>query len=297
MKKIEIINVKMPEYPKNHDELSIDNKDLYTEVKVTEEVINDIFDEGTKMMKIDSDFKTADKKLSEILFKYYFLKLFSKASNKSNDFNLKMLSIDKYVNQVKKYFLDIKKMKNMNSKKNILTENELKTMYYKISDFLGIEKAIENDLEKFEKENYPQFKMVSYNLCKNKSYQELEKMSSEVNNAIASYKSLSDAYDYVCYNSGNLIFETIDALVKCIKAEPKKSKVRVDNSYFFENDIIMYLDYLGWIELFSKIQFVRERTDASIFNNESIKDKYHQLEINYLIVLIYNEANIRKEEN
>lgn len=297
MKKIEIINVKMPEYPKNHDELSIDNKDLYTEAKVTEEVINDIFDEGTKMIQIGSDFKTAEKRLDEILFKYYFLKLFSKASNKANDFNLKMLSIDKYVNQVKKYFLEIKKLKNQNSKKNILTENEIKTMYYKISDFLGIEKAIEDDLKKFENENYPKIKMVSYNMCKNKSYQELEKLSSEVNNAIASYKSLSDAYDYVCYNSGNLIFETIDALVKTIKEDPKKSKVRIDNSYFFDNDIIMYLDYLGWIELFSKIQFVRERTDASIFNNESVKEKYHQLEVNYLIVLIYNEANIRKEEN
>lgn len=297
MKKIEIINVKTPEYPKNHDDLSIDINDLYSEKKESTYLINDIFDEGTKIMKIDSDFKKAESKLNEILYKYYFLKIFFKACYKSDDLNIKMLTIDKYVNQVKKYFLEIKKLKNMNSKKNILTENELKSTYYKISDFLGIEKSIENDLIKFENENYPKIKMVSYNLCKNKTYQELEMLSNEVNNAIAGYKSLNDAYDYVCYNSGNLIFEVIDSLVKTIKDEPKKSKVRIENSYFFENDIIMYLDYLGWIELFSKIQYVKERTDASVFNSENIKEKYHQLEINYLIVLIYNEANWKREEN
>lgn len=296
MKKIEIINVKTPDIPKNHDDLLLNSDDFYNEKESIKSSINSIFDEGTKIIKIDSDYKLAETRLSDILDKYYFLKLFSKSANKENDFNKKMLSIDKYVNQIKKYFLDIKKMKNSFAKKNILTENELKELYYKISDFLGIERAIENDLKKFENENYPRFKMLSYNVCKNKTYQELEKLSLEVNNFINGYKTLADAYDYVCYNSGNLIFEMINELVKAIQEEPKKSKLKVDNRYFFDNDVIMYLDYLGWVELFSKLQYVKERTDPSIFKKDEVKEKYHASEINYLVVLIYNEFISRRDE-
>lgn len=296
MKKIEIINVKTPDIPKNHDDLLMDSNDFYSEKENIKNTINDIFDEGTKIIKIDADYRKAEAKLSEVLYKYYFLKLFSKSANKENDFNKKMLSIDKYINQIKKYFLDIKKMKNSYSKKNILTENEVKELYYKVFDFLGIEKSIEDDLKKFENENYPRFKMLSYNMCKDKSYQELEKLSLEVNSFINGYKNLTDAYDYVCYNSGNLIFEMIDSLVKAIKEEPKKSKLRVENRYFFDNDVIMYLDYLGWVELFSKIQYVKERTDPSIFKKDDVKEKYYLLEKNYLVVLIYNEFISRKDE-
>lgn len=88
----------------------------------------------------------------------------------------------------------------------------------------------------------------------------------------------------------------IDSLVKAIKEEPKKSKLRVENRYFFDNDVIMYLDYLGWVELFSKIQYVKERTDPSIFKKDDVKEKYYLLEKNYLVVLIYNEFISRKDE-
>ena len=46
MKKIEIINVKTPDIPKNHDDLLIDSNDFYSEKENIKNTINDIFDES-----------------------------------------------------------------------------------------------------------------------------------------------------------------------------------------------------------------------------------------------------------
>ena len=81
MKKIEIINVKTPDIPKNHDDLLIDSNDFYSEKENIKNTINDIFDEGTKIIKIDADYRKAEAKLSEVLYKYYFLKLKMKVKN------------------------------------------------------------------------------------------------------------------------------------------------------------------------------------------------------------------------
>lgn len=297
MKKIEIINVQTPEIPKEHKNLIIDNNDIYSERQNVEIVsLDGYFDEGSKMLKINKDYKKALEKLETILHKYYFLKLFSKSADKSKDFNIKMMSMDKYINQLKKYFLDIKKVKNAHSKKNIVTDNDLKELFYKVNDFLDIEKDIEKDLYKFESENYPKIKMTSYNQCKDKSYQELEKISEEINGAISSYKSIQDAYDYICYNSGNLIIETVESIIKKIKENPDKSKMKFETSFFFEEEVIIFLDFLGWIDLFNKIHFVKQKCDPSIFEDDEVKENLSRLEKSYLVVLIYNEATSRRSE-
>ena len=63
MKKIEIINVKTPDIPKNHDDLLIDSNDFYSEKENIKNTINDIFDEGTKIIKIDADYRKDEAKL------------------------------------------------------------------------------------------------------------------------------------------------------------------------------------------------------------------------------------------
>ena len=228
--------------------------------------------------------------------KYYFLKIFSKAADKANDFNNKMLSMDKYVNQVKKMFLDLKIYKNNFAKKNVVSENEMRELFDEITDFLQSEEEITYDLQKLEAENYPKIKMTSFNLCKNKTCQELENIANEVNKYIATYKNLNDAYDYICYNSGELISEFTKDIISTIHQNPTKCKIKVSDNFFFDNDIIMFLDMRGWIELFSKIDFLKNKCDASVFEKPSIVEKYHELEINYFIVLIYSETVLKKGE-
>lgn len=288
MKKIEIINVKTPEMPKDHQVTDL-NEIYFAHQNIKEESLNDYFGENGKMVKIKDDYKKALENLEKILEKYYFLKLFKNAADKANDFNVKMLTMDKYINQVKKYFMDLKKYRNAYSKKNIPTDDETKDFYYKICDFKKALVDIKDDLATFEKENYPKIKMSTYNACKGKTYQELENLANEVNNVITSYKTIEDAYDYVCYNSGNLVFETIESILKVIEENPEKSKVRINKKFFFEDEIIMYLDYVGWIELFNKLQYLIQKCDASVFNDEVVSKNYQELEKNYLIVLIYNE--------
>ena len=77
--------------------------------------------------------------------------------------------------------------------------------------------------------------------------------------------------------------------MKVIEENPEKSKVRINKKFFFEDEIIMYLDYVGWIELFNKLQYLIQKCDASVFNDEVVSKNYQELEKNYLIVLIYNE--------
>ena len=86
MKKIEIINVKTPEMPKDHQVTDL-NEIYFARQNIKEESLNDYFGENGKMVKIKDDYKKALENLEKILEKYYFLKLFKNAADKANDFN------------------------------------------------------------------------------------------------------------------------------------------------------------------------------------------------------------------
>lgn len=293
-KKQEVIEVVTPEFPKNNPSIIVNPKDVYSErmKKPTyEHSISDCLDKDDKLKKIGFELTAFEKKINELLHLYFFLKLFSKAALKDVEYNEKIIMLDKYVNQLKKQYEALKKNNNALKRKNIATDDEVDELFYKVSDIFDYCSGLKKDLDEIKKKYYPNIKMVSYTLCNSKTYQELDMLNNEINEELSSYKSLQEAYDFISYNTGELITETIEALLNFIKNGLTKNYIsNINMDYFIENEIIIYYDYEKWIKLMSKINYVLQKCDKSVYSDENFMIKYKELERKYLIILIYNEA-------
>ena len=263
-------------------------KESYKEfTKYQNDSITNYKSNDDRIQKIRANFKLCEEKYKELLRKFYILKLFEKATDMSDSFFDDFKMIDKYLKTSKTYLDSVKKLKELTTID--MPSSSIVDCYYKVCDMIDILDQIKEELGVFESHYYPKFKMTSYNITKTKTKEELERLAKEVNSYIETYNTLEDAYDYVCYNSGEVILDAIEVLVNELKKHQDKLKIRVEKKYFLESDAIIFMDYIGWVNLFSKLQYVFERVDRSLYKDEKVDELLKELQNRYLVVLIFNE--------
>ncbi len=293
MKKQEIIEITTPEMPKDKSDLPVDENDLYFEK--ANQVKNYHFssknlNQDEKRAKINADLAGFEEKLIAMLHLYHFLNLFSLAMEGKEKLSIIQKEIDKYVIQFEEKFEALKKANNSLKRKKILTEEMVNELYYEVGDLVTYYDDLIEDINQYKKEYFQSLKMASYAFCNEKTYQELKEYYQYVTSEIDKYSSLQDAYDYVCYHSGELITNTITNLLAFMKKGLTKNYVsNFTMDYFLENEIIMFYDYPKWISLFSKINYVIKKSDKAIFTDKNFMTSYQELEYKYIMVLIYNE--------
>lgn len=230
------------------------------------------------------NFKKCEEKYKKLLRQYFILVLFKRSVRDTESFLNDFELINSYLEKFKKIFNDTKKVK------QILTidmpEASIVNAYYKVSDLSDIIDQLTLELKSFENHYYPKLKMTSYNMIKDKTKEEVEKMANVVNDYINTFATLDEAYDFVMYNSGTLITDCVSELCNEIN---KLDEGSIDVSYFIGEDVVVYISYTDWINLYSRLQYVFDRIDKKILKIETLAQKLSELEIRYLVVLIYNE--------
>ncbi|MDD3171220.1 MAG: hypothetical protein PHO86_02745 [Bacilli bacterium] len=299
MKKQEIIEITTPEFPKDDPSLKVNPDEVYFErskqIKNYHSLGNHL-DQDEKRTQISKDLSDFDKKMIDLLHQYHFLNLFSLAVTSSDNYQIDKLSIDKYVEQLVKQYESMKKANNSLKRKKIVTDEMVDEIFYQLSDLHVYYHDLIDDLDKYKKSYYPNLKMASYTFCNEKTYNELIEYYDYVVEEINKYHSLQDTYDYICYNTGELITKTISGLISFMKKGLTKNYVaKFSMEYFLENEIIMYYDYPKWINLFSKINYVIKKSDKAIFEDKNFISNYQELEKKYIIVLIYNESQTMRK--
>ena len=68
-----------------------------------------------------------------------------------------------------------------------------------------------------------------------------------------------------------------------------KGKVNITKDYFKLSDAVINMEFLDWINLFNKLQYIFERFDSDVFSSENMVKLLHELEIRYFVILINNE--------
>ncbi|MDY0208947.1 MAG: hypothetical protein RBR48_02040 [Bacilli bacterium] len=295
MKKQEIIEITTPEMPKDNPDLKVDISEVYFESANQTKNYHfspSITSQDEKREQINIDLANFEEKLTTMLHLYHFFNLFSVAVVDKETFTSAQKDIDKYVMQLVKKYEALKKANNSLKRKKLLTEEMVHELYYEVGDLEKYYYDLMEDLTNYKKDYFPNLKMASYTFCNEKTYQELEEYTKYVTDEISKYSSLQDAYDYVCYHSGELITKTITNLLAFMKRGLTKNYVsNFTIDYFLENEIIMYYDYSKWIGLFSKINYVIKKSDKAIFTDKNFISSYQELEHKYVIVLIYNECH------
>lgn len=294
-KQKEKIEIDIPEIPTSVS-TNVKDEEIYFEranYADSKYNLNDCFDQKSKHEKILESINAFEKKSSAMLHKYYFLKLFSKVAFKDQKYNEQLLSLDKHINRIKKNYEDLKKKTDVLKYLNDTGDFELEDVFAKINELYEFYRGLNTDIDKFQSNYYRNLKMTAFSICNDKSYQELESLSKSVNKTIEEYKTFQEAYDYIYYNSGELIVDTINSLVQCLENSGNKQYISTYKyDYFLETDFVVVLKFTEWIELFTKIRYVmRTATKVEIFDFLKFKEYYQELEKRYIIMLIFNEMS------
>lgn len=293
-KQKEKIEIEIPELPINKSTNVVSDDEIYyerVENPISKYNLNDCFDQKSKQERIGEAIQNYEKKSASMLHKYYFLKLFSKSAIKDSKYNEQMIIIDQQINRIKKNYEELKKKTDVLKYLKDVSDLELEDVYAKINDLFEFYRDLDVDLTTFQTTYYRHLKMTSYSICNDKSYQELDTLNKNIVKFIEEYKTLGEAYDYIYYNSGSLIVDTINALMECLKNSGNKQLINsYQYDYFLDTDYVVVLTFTEWIELFTKIRYVmRTANKVELFDYLKYKELYQELEKRYLIMLIYNE--------
>lgn len=292
-KQKETIDIKIEDGPKQSNQVAKDEEIYYERVHFDENpyTLDNLHSTQEKQDKIFSDMIAFEKKANTTYHKYSFLKLFSRAADKDNFYNESLLSIDKQINRLKKMQEEVKKRTDIIKYIEDIADKELNIVYKSINEMFDFHRELDSGLQHFQSKYYRHLKMSSFSICNDKSYQELDSLYKSINNLILEYKSINEAYDYIFYNSGNQVYETVKALIECLENSKNKELIKMyDYNYFLNSDFVVALSFPEWIELFTKIKYVmRTANKVELFDFLKFKELYSELEKRYILMLIFNE--------
>lgn len=285
MKKRENVIVLDPVYPvKNKKRL--DKNNFYCERIPT--ITNDLIlddDASTeiKKSKIKNTLEKIQKTIDENAHQYAFLKLFARAAKYDDTFDKKLAELEHFSSELRNRLKMINRMHNsyrQNDELFNLNYNEFSTKIFEIKSYAN---GLKKDIARLEKEYYPQLKVTAYNLIDSKSTKEVEIFTEDIEKFISDFKSFEESFDYICYYSGDLIMNTVSSLVNLLK----KNNSKIDQKYFLNSDFVITYTYFEWIDLMRKIKLVLSKFKDIKLNKEFL-DNFHELEIRYGIIVIFN---------
>lgn len=269
---------------------------LYKEkavVRKREITIDDNLSGSDKVKIVSDDLKILDNRYQDLQRKHLLIKLFSYARiDYDNTFNKEFSDFENYLKKygndlmlVSKYFNAFRVKYDEKSS----TINEIIDEVYRLFDFSS---GLKDDIDNIKKKYFNEFKVTSHALIKDKTLVEIEDLIMRVDSELALYKTLEEASDYITYNSGKLITSVVKGIVDA------KKKVKGDLSYhfFLPTDEVIAFGLAEWIELFVRLNYVKEKVgDGIIFSND-LKAKYRELETKYAVMIIASEKYEKRKK-
>ncbi|MGD9605201.1 MAG: hypothetical protein AB7V00_03460 [Bacilli bacterium] len=290
----EKINITIPEIPNGKRHSQVSDEEIYYEHVVFTNFghnINKLPDLKSKIAKIKDTLKQFENKGEILWHQFYFLKLFSRARSKKTEVMDLIYGFEKQVSRMKRALDDLKNKTDLFQFVEKVDDQEIEDTYTKVLDLFTFHDNLSNELTTFQNTYFKKMKMTSYSICNDKNYQEIDTLNRNIAIMLDSYKSFQEAHDYIYYNSGELITNTIKALVHCLETSKLNNYSATYNYHFFlKADAVVALKFTEWVDLFNKIRFVMRITaGVELFDYLIFKDYYQELEKRFIMLLIYDE--------
>ena len=229
------------------------------------------------------------KKINKIEIDYAFLKLFKYIVKSDIDTQTSFLKDNESFNKFLKTFkLEVEKMNaKLKMESGIVSTKEyndkIDSEYEEILSLYNYASGLHEDLEDMKKKYYHEFKVSSYSIIHNKNLEEINDLISRVEEEMAKYRSVSNANDYLVYNSGLDIQGAVDEFCKLGKKYPY-----ITYHYFLNQDAIIVFKFQEWMELFIKFNNVLNKVNKKDIT-VNMMNKYRIIETKYTILLINGE--------
>jgi len=291
----EKIDIAIPVIPKSHKNPRIKDEEIYFErvnYVSNGHSLHDLPDLKAKVEQITESLQGFLGKSEALLHQFHFLKMFSRARFKNPEVSDRIYEFEKQIARMKRIYEDLKNKGDLYRYMEKVEDQDLEETFGKINDLFDFLREISKDLTQFQNKFFKKLKMTSYSICNDKSYPELETLNRNISQTMEGYKSFQEAHDYIFYNSGELIVNTIKALVHCLASKKNLNYAKTYNySYFLGSEVVVALKFTEWIELFNKIRFVMRTTSGvELFDYLIFKNYYLELEKRYIMMLIYDES-------
>ncbi len=290
----EKIDIQIPDIPSGKRKLNVSDEDIYYERVVFSNLgrsINMLPDLKAKIAKIKETLKQFEAKAEITWHQFYFLKLFSKARSKKQEVTEQIFGLDKKVSKMKRILDDLKNKVDLFQYVEQVEDQKLEDAFSETLDLFGFLDDLNRDLNEFQNLYFKKMKMTSYSICNDKSYLELEALNRNIALMLDGYKSFQEAHDFIYYNSGELITNTIKTLVHCLETSKLTNySSAYSYRYFLNTDAVVAMKFTEWVDLFNKIRFVvRMTAGVELFDYLIFKEYYQELEKRYIMLLIYDE--------
>lgn len=293
------INVVVPEIVP-YKELTGEASEYYREgvIAITNDhTLTGCVDLDSKKKTINNDFNLFGKRKAEILQWYYIFKLFLPSVKKDDKFNGSKLNLDKDINSLKRSYEDVnRRIRKMNADLSI-TDFDCEEIFTSVNNLYDYSRDITKRINSFRADYFNSLKVSSLTITKEKNYEELDKLSNQVEELTIKYGGIEKAKDYIVYNSGELISEVIDLFVLCLKESSNQRLNKIDKHYFLESDFALALSLNDWISIFNKFRYVYKYIqDGNEIDLLRLNKKYRELEVRFMVLLICNEIESKRNE-
>lgn len=261
---------------------------------------NNFFDSllrAEKMKLFESTFQRFSSKHEEVLSIYYINKIFSPLASKGDDFLHRMQNVDQKVGRLQKENLKFALFIKEINEKNI-AEDEINIQYEGLVQLLHFQDETMQMIDAIRKAHYSHLKIATVNVCMHKTSNELETLYKNLALFLNEYKNLTEAAEFVFFNSGKLIVKTVKALVDCLEAiKNKDHKDKYPITYFIKSDAIITLTLTEWIDLYQKLKFVTKLLNGvDLIQMLHYKNDAVQFEVRYLILMMHMETNSKSQK-
>jgi len=256
-------------------------KNLYSESKnMNEKNIN--------YQQLINKYYKLEKNIHDINTAYFTNKIFSQIAIKDQDFNNETLKVEKFRNRLLREFKNLNNDIRLLEYRDDLTEDKYLDIADKLKNIAYFQDSIKNSLEQINRKYFAHLKIATLNICMNKNNREIETLYKSFKDYLQDFKNLTEAADYIYFNSGQLILATVDTLISSISNET------YDVNYFLPSNVIITLELKEWIDLYNKLRFVIKKEKVV---NQSLDQYYKEFELRYLLLMMNMEINNNQIKN
>lgn len=268
------------------------------ETKKVEEPVKEVFPKSSEeaVSLINKKCKELDRNYDSLIYNYYICKFFSLAVFTRVDELHDIASLEKQLTNLRLAYEDISaKLKKVNEN-NDYSNDYLEELFIQSKSDNEICLGLLNRVNETRRVYFNSLKISSMAVLLNKTGEDLEKMDRRFMTLVNSFKSLEEASDYIYVNSGELITNLVNSLVRCSQTCMKEEHKNQFNLYYFlKSDVILCLQLNEWIELYNKVKHcVNVLRGVDIANYIDFQGYLDEFEIRYLVLMINEEKKNRK---
>lgn len=287
MKKIDVVEIKEYSYPhKTNKKQKNKIEDFYKEnsrIIFTKLVVDENIPLKDLIEKITKEFDKQRKALEKSMHNFSFMKLFSFVAIKHQTFVEQLNNLDVFYSKLKEDYDNLVLYCKKLQVREEATQKDYLEVFYKLVEIDMFINGLNDDIAHLKHIYYPEMKVAAHNLCDTKTAKEIDELYDNINNYLKEFKDMQEAFDYICYNSGGLITDTVKTFVESLR----KNGRNVSERYFLDSDVVIAFNYIEWINLMKRMQFIKYK-----FRNDDYSitflENYKNLEVAFAIILIFN---------